>query len=316
MPDMRNTDFDREIAVFARRQHGVFHTRQARTVGGSAAILRNRAANGAILQMAPKVWAVAGHPATWRRQYKAAELSVTGGTLADQSAGLVHGLEGSRIVRPKLVITSEVNRRSPLADVRRASDVDVTTVEGIRVTTVAQTLFDLLRCCEITTVERALDGALIGGSVTVAELVDLGERVGRLRPRHLVTWRALMEERSDQAVAVADSVLELALHRALRPLSQKVHLEYQWTPPWWKARRRRVDAYIPEWRLIIEADGRRWHTRVADFERDRSRDNTAAAHGHRVLRFTHACLTERSTDVVALVSEAGACTEATLRRAV
>ena len=25
-----------------------------------------------------------------------------------------------------------------------------------------------------------------------------------------------------------------------------------------------VDALVPTWRLIIEADGRRWHTRVAD----------------------------------------------------
>lgn len=44
-----------------------------------------------------------------------------------------------------------------------------------------------------------------------------------------------------------------------------------------------VDAYIPRWRLTIEADGRRWHTRKADFERDRRRDNAAAAHGLVVL---------------------------------
>jgi very-short-patch-repair endonuclease len=40
----------------------------------------------------------------------------------------------------------------------------------------------------------------------------------------------------------------------------------------------------------VEADGRRWHTRQADFERDRDRDNMAAAHGIAILRFTYKML--------------------------
>jgi very-short-patch-repair endonuclease len=47
-----------------------------------------------------------------------------------------------------------------------------------------------------------------------------------------------------------------------------------------------VDAYIPDWRLIVEADGRRWHTRKEDFEKDRQRDNAALAAGLVVIRFT------------------------------
>lgn len=51
-----------------------------------------------------------------------------------------------------------------------------------------------------------------------------------------------------------------------------------------------VDAYLPSWRLIVEGDGRRWHTRRADMERDRLRDNEATAHGFAVLRFTYEML--------------------------
>ena len=51
-----------------------------------------------------------------------------------------------------------------------------------------------------------------------------------------------------------------------------------------------VDAYISVWRLIVEGDGRRWHTRKADYERDRLRDNEATAHGYAVLRFTYEML--------------------------
>lgn len=53
-----------------------------------------------------------------------------------------------------------------------------------------------------------------------------------------------------------------------------------------------VDIYIAAWRLILEADARRWHSRRADFERDRARDNAAAAAGLAVLRFTRRMLTE------------------------
>lgn len=43
--------------------------------------------------------------------------------------------------------------------------------------------------------------------------------------------------------------------------------------------------------MILEADGRTYHTRLGDFERDRARDNAAAASGLIVLRFTWRMLT-------------------------
>ncbi len=47
--------------------------------------------------------------------------------------------------------------------------------------------------------------------------------------------------------------------------------------PWRPSAPQRVDAYVPAWRRIIEADGRSWHSRHTDFERDERRD-------HEVLR--------------------------------
>ncbi len=39
-------------------------------------------------------------------------------------------------------------------------------------------------------------------------------------------------------------------------------------------------------RRIVEGDGRSWHARVADFERDRARDHEAQRIGIEVSRFT------------------------------
>ncbi len=74
---------------------------------------------------------------------------------------------------------------------------------------------------------------------------------------------------------------------------------------WWPALPHRVDAVIPEWRLILEADGRAFHTKRADFERDRQRDNLAAAQGYRVMRFTYRALTKDPAGVLQLVLNAG-----------
>jgi very-short-patch-repair endonuclease len=52
----------------------------------------------------------------------------------------------------------------------------------------------------------------------------------------------------------------------------------------------RVDFYVPAARVVIEADGRNWHTRCQDFESDRRRDNALAARGIQILRFTYEML--------------------------
>jgi very-short-patch-repair endonuclease len=51
-----------------------------------------------------------------------------------------------------------------------------------------------------------------------------------------------------------------------------------------------VDVYVPSARLVVEADGRNWHTRWEDFESDRRRDNALAARGIQVLRFAYGML--------------------------
>ncbi|MEX2294019.1 MAG: hypothetical protein WD691_09560 [Acidimicrobiales bacterium] len=53
-----------------------------------------------------------------------------------------------------------------------------------------------------------------------------------------------------------------------------------------QAGRQRVDGLISAWSVVLEGDGRAWHTRVEDFERDRRRDSEAAAAGLQTLRFT------------------------------
>ena len=71
-----------------------------------------------------------------------------------------------------------------------------------------------------------------------------------------------------------------------------------------------VDGAVPAAKLILEADGRRWHRRVEDMRRDRLRDNEAARRGWQTMRFLWEDLVE-PTVVVAQLRDTVA-----LRRAV
>ena len=48
-----------------------------------------------------------------------------------------------------------------------------------------------------------------------------------------------------------------------------------------------VDAAYVDAKLVIEADGRAWHTRIADIKRDHERDADAARHGWQTLRLLY-----------------------------
>ena len=302
---MFDHDFDRAIGAIERRQQGVFHAQQAHDAGGSKDMLQTRLRTGMFVRLAPRVLAVASHPATWQRQFKAAERDIPGSALADQSAAVIHQLHGFRVTRPRLVVPTSASNRSSLAVVRRSPSRETTTIDRMRVTTLRQTLFDLLACSPLALVERAIDASLTSRRVTVDALMRIGESASRSRLPNSATWRALVEERSAQGWQPPESELEVRLDRVLRRLPAGVSVLRQGTPPWWHAAEHRVDVYILEWALIVEADGRRWHTRVADFDRDRWRDNTAAAFGHRVVRFTHTHLTQQPDDALDLLVQAG-----------
>jgi len=61
-------------------------------------------------------------------------------------------------------------------------------------------------------------------------------------------------------------------------------------------------AYVPE-RLILEADGRRWHGRYQAMARDRERDAQAARAGYQTLRFVYEHLTTAAGWVASTVAE-------------
>lgn len=222
------------------------------------------------------------------------------------TAAALHDLPGFRQGWPELSVPHTGSARSELATVHRRVDftaIATTVVDGIPVSTVAETLFDIALRAHPARLRRAIDHALVKDLTTVAELHDVLDRIDGSRLKGTVAFREAVVD-LDGSYVPTQSETEQLLAAALDdprvpPIERQAHLS------WWDELPHRVDAVIMDWRLILEADGRTYHTKREDFERDRQRDNLAAAHGYRVMRFTYAMLRDDPGRVLEMVLRAG-----------
>lgn len=281
---------EREIERVAARQHGVFSRAQAMEAGLSVKMIETRLTSGAWLRMATSVYAIAAVPPNWERQVSAALLSRPGAVAAGSTAAYLQSFDGIRQGRPVVMTAMTGNSRSPIARVIRSrvfDDVAQEIVRGFPTTTIPETLVTLAATTSAPRIESILDSLLGANRLEIDDLLDVIDR--RRGFPGIVMLRELAAERSSQAYQPPMSELERLLFRVLD--HNRVPSVVRQMPFAFESVDMTVDAYIPRWRLIVEADGRRWHIRVADFERDRRRDNEAVAHGYAVLRFTYRMLT-------------------------
>ena len=149
-----------------------FSRQQAFDRGASERFVQRRLASGDWIRPVTAVYALARSPGTWKRQCKIAELSVAGSAIAGSAAAALHKLDGFRPGRIELVAPVNSFCIHPFATVHRYSGAKLTVVEGIAVTTIAQTLFDVTRRVKPWTAERAMDVALLEHRVSPAELSE------------------------------------------------------------------------------------------------------------------------------------------------
>lgn len=160
---------------------------------------------------------------------------------------------------------------------------DITTIDGIPVTTPARTLLDLLTVEPERVVVRALDDALRRQIVTLSFLDSWLQDDRRKRHRGWRALRRLVDERLD--CGVTDSSLEDDVIRLLADAGlPKPQLQYILRDG--DRFVARLDFAYPDQRVAIEADGFRYHADRHAFDHDRARANAVQALGWRVLRVT------------------------------
>jgi len=297
---------DRLIADMANRQHGVFSHRQATAVGFTRRQIEHRRISGAWISLAHGVYALDSAPSTWHRQVMAAILSKNRARASGMTAGALHEMPHCRKGRPEIAVPASGNANSRIAAVRRRSsfaNLGLVLIDHIPTTDIPNTLFDLSTQLSAAHLQRAIDDCLVRGKVTEEELHSMLDRHSGCRLAGTVAFREAIADITN-AYVPTESDLEVLLVEVLDD-PRIPALDLQARLPWWRELPHRIDVFIRPWSLIIEGDGRPFHTKRADFENDRRRDNLAVANGYRVLRFTYRMLKEDPADVLQTVLRAG-----------
>lgn len=293
---------DRKIAMFAEKQHGVFTSSQARSVGFTPDAVRHRLRSGRWEQRAAGVYRLCGSPPTWEQQLIALTFAAGPSAAASHrsAAGLL-GIPGfERRGVPEVTTPRTRRHRAPSAIVHRwrpFPDHHLTVVDGIVTTRVARTLVDLAGVLHPGRTERAVDNCLAAAMVTIDTLQCIfGDMAGRGRGG-VAVMRAILAERDADYVAPA-SELEarfIALAR-IAGCDLERQLDTGDADGWIG----RVDFGCRPMGLLIELDGRRHHSALLDRRADERRDARLRAAGWRhIERFTWADVVDRPAWVVA-----------------
>lgn len=191
-------------------------------------------------------------------------------------------LEGTRIVQTPLPAGHVVGRN------------------GWRVTSVERTLVDLGRVLSVVELQRCIADRVIERRTTMARVEAMfAELATRGRPGIARVRRALSALDDHPPAESELEAMFLRLVRRTRLPAPAGQASFDWLD----GGRGRVDFWYPAHALIVELDGRRFHLRVADFERDRRRDQLALAHGIRTVRITHRQLTTEGADLRGLLAK-------------
>lgn len=275
----------------ASRQHGAFNIAQARASGFDRSAVHHRIANGTWTRLDDSVYALVSAPRTWKQTLWAAVLSRPRALITHWTACRLVGMIDIPNHRPVILTPRTSNTRSSVARVYESDQFDriaATRIDGLPITTMPETILVLARDIDAGVLTGVFDQALVTGRLDLEAMSATIDREAGRRTPGTPLLRRLTSSRRPGAPSMSSSylekLLEIVLHDPRMPAwTRESEFSLDGMPS-------RVDFYVPSARLVIEADGRNWHTRWEAFETDRRRDNALAVRRIQVLRFTYEML--------------------------
>lgn len=295
-PKVGGTAREREIVDFVGRQRGVITHDQLRGLGVGVRTIKRWTGSGRLRPVHREVYAFGPRPLTKRGKWLAAVLAMgPEAFLSHRSAAALWGLRGDQ---PKVDVTAPQGKqvlpgRKGIKVHRCQFDpADVTMRDGIPVSTVARTLFDLAEHSRPYEMKKAWDEASRLKLLRVPEVLAVYERGRGRRARTRIRPFLLAEQRyvEDAASPLEDRFGEFVVAQRLPPPQVNVLVGEDV-----------VDALWPEARLIVELDSWEFHGHRAAFEEDRDRDTEHLLDGYRTIRVTHRKLSEQPERLAAQI---------------
>ena len=273
---------DVRVAQLAATQRGVVTRAQAMDLGMTARMIQRRLGSGLWVPVHHGVYAMPGVPDDPVRTRWAAVLHAgEGSAISRHSAGRLHEFEEA-MEDPMIDLNVREPKRHPPEGVRwhrqiDMIDEDVVELDGLPVTSIPRTAMDLAADISVTRLRRFVESAIVHRGF---ESADFGVVLGRVRRsgKHGVRRMERVLDDVGPGRDLAHSELERLLDVAIETagLPPPVH---QHPLPGARDRPGFVDRCWPDVRWIVEADGRRWHTRRQQIGIDYDRRTGAQAVG-------------------------------------
>jgi hypothetical protein len=284
------------MAELARRQHGVVGRRQLLALGMSGRAIEGRLRRGQLHEVFRGVFVFGARRMNRSGRWMAAVIAAgDGSVLSHRSAGhlwrvLAPAGGGIDVISPPGRVVRRLGIVSHESLVRGD---ERTIIDGIPVTSVFRTIFDLAAVVDKRTLERALHEAEVRELRDRVSLPMLLERYPRRRGvRNL---RALLE--SEEPVGWTRNDFEeafLALVDAYGLPRPRMNAALAL-----RGRFFEIDALWEEQRVAVELDSRSVHGTKKRFESDRQRDRILVAEGWKAMRVTWRQLRVEPEEVVA-----------------
>lgn len=298
--------FDAAVLELASRQYGMFSRAQADERGITQRMLDRALAAGRVTHEAEGVYGMPGWPESWwRRLWRAYLATGPHAVVGFETAGAVQRLTNFPKGRLVLVTPHGDHHWHGLAEMRQSTDLvdgHIEVVHGLRVTTTVRTLFDLASVTGAGRLAVAVEDAHITGQCRLEELHAFYTELRRRGKRGMKKLGKILAERGPGYVP-SQSWLQRRMLKILADSGlPRPRIEVQL--PWRTERESRCDALYERERVLLEADGRRWHTRVDQMAEDRKRDREARLHGYSPFRFVYQELRYEPEVLVDTVREA------------
>jgi very-short-patch-repair endonuclease len=274
-PKARWSDVSRLVA----EQEGVISREQLRGAGFTDNEIKALIRRGLLIPLHRGVFAV-GHRRLSTRAHLVAALLAAGrqSFLSHRTAAAVYGLRDVAIRRIDVTVPGGKRRsRGPLRIHTTATEPDVKTRNGLRVSSVPQMLIELAP----DESERALNH-LITQAVR-RQVLDLekmrlalarhGRRPGVAKLERALAGYLPTEDRRSDLERDFDAFLRE--HPEI-PVPRRNIMIDGWE----------IDCYWPEQRLAVELDGRPYHVAIRDIEKDKFKDAKLLLRAIRTLRIT------------------------------
>lgn len=266
------------MAVLATKQYGVVNRTQLAALGFGGRAIQIRLRDGRLHPLHRGVYAVGHERVNQRGHWLAAVLA--GGDGALLSHGSAAALWGLQRPRWPIEVTSRHGRRGRRGIVHHEGRIhpqDRAVRDGIPVTSVARTVFDLAEVVDEERVARLIEEADRLKLLQVRALEAVCERgQGRRAVRPIGRILACLHAPDRKRSPLENRFAAFCrTHRLPPPATNVLVLGHE------------VDVLWPAARLTVELDSWEFHGHRAAFRHDRARDSALLVAGYRTVRVTH-----------------------------